>query len=250
MSLLPKKKERQSFHFQELIHLYYGAPGVGKTTFASELPEDNLFIATEDGQRALEVFNVRIDTWEEFLKVISAFEKGEGENFRSITIDTVDNLMNFCEDYVCKKHRITHMSDEEWGKGWSALKNEFKRAISLIQKLKKGIVFISHAKEVEVKTRSLKINKWIPTFSKQCRDVVIPLVDEMFFFTVKEALRDKKIVSDRLVYTQPGETWEAKDRLACFPYEMPMDCLEFINIYNNKYSSKEPKKIKRVKKQK
>jgi len=228
---LPTKKTKGSFDFQDLIHLYYGAPGTGKTTFASRLPQNNLFLATEDGQRALTVYKQDVLTWPDFLDVITLLEAGEGEKYYSVTVDTVDNLFWFCENYVCKKNRITHMSDQEWGKGWAALKTEFKTAVTRLQNIGIGIIFISHAKEIEIKTRSLKINKWTPTFSKQCKEILIPLVDEYFFFSVEESIKDKKIKSERIVYCQPGETWEAKDRMGCFSEQMPMDPLEFVKVY-------------------
>lgn len=239
---LPTKPTTGKFEFQELVQLYYGDPGVGKTTFASKLPLPNLFIATEDGQRALKAYVQRVHTWDDFLDIISLLEKGDGDIYASVTIDTVDNLFDFCQDYVCKKLKIAHPSDAEWGKGWDALKKEFKTAITRLQSIGVGVIFISHARSEEVKTRSLKVDKWFPSYPKQCRKIINPLVDFMFYFGVEEkSEKGGRIVSDRFVCCQPGETWEAKDRMQCYPERMPMDPKEFLKVYSD-HQSKSLKK--------
>lgn len=236
---LPSKPTTGKFRFQELIQLYYGDPGIGKTTFASKMPAPNLFIATEDGQRALKAYVQRVHCWDDFLDIISLLEKGDGEIYESVTIDTVDNLFDFCQDYVCKKLRITHPSDEEWGKGWDALKQEFKKSITRLQSIGMGVIFISHARSEEIKTRSLKVNKWFPSFAKQCRKIINPLVDFMFYFSTEETVeKGGKLKIERFVCCQPGETWEAKDRMQCFPEKMPMDPAKFIEVYNKNQNSK------------
>jgi len=231
---LPSKKTGADYDFQELSQLYYGAPGVGKTVFASRLPKKNLFLATEDGQRALVTYNQPIESWQDFKDVVGLLESGKGDEFFSVTIDTVDNLMGFCQDFVCKKLRISHMADEDFGKGWSALKTEFKTEINKLQNTGIGVIFISHSKEVEIKTRVLKINKWMPTFSKQARDVIIPLVDEMFYFYIQEKNEKGKLVAERRIACHPGESHEAKDRIGRFPESMPMNVKEVIATYNKK----------------
>lgn len=231
---LPSTKSGGNYDFQELAHLYYGAPGVGKTTFAANLPKKNLFISTEDGQRALSVYNQPVNTWEDFKDIVSLVEAGQGDMYHSLTVDTVDNLFMFCETYVCKKLRITHMADENFGKGWAALKTEFKKEVTKLQNTGIGVIFISHAKEVEIKTRVLKLNKWIPSFSKQCRDVLIPIVDEMFYFYIEDKIEKGKAITERRIACHPGESWEAKDRIGCFPETMPMNVKEVLKIYNKR----------------
>jgi hypothetical protein len=229
---LPTQTTLGKFAFQDLVQLYYGDPGVGKTTFAARLPEANLFIATEDGQRALNAYVQRVMDWDEFLDIIRLLEKGDGEIYRSVTIDTVDNLFDFCQDAVCKRLKIQHPSDEEWGKGWDALKKEFKNAVNRLQALGMGVIFISHARSEEIKTRSVKITKWFPSYPKQCRKIINPLVDFMFYFMVEEtAIKGGGVKAARFVCCQPGETWEAKDRMQCYPDRMEMNPAEFIKVF-------------------
>jgi len=255
---LPTQKVIQALDLQELICLFYGAPGVGKTTFANELPKPNLFIATEDGQRALEAYVQKVTDWEQFLDVISLLESGDGEKFTSVTIDTVDNLFTFCEDYVCKKNKIEHMSDAEWGKGWKALEKEFRGAITRLQNTNIGVIFISHAQEVEIKRRSLKINKWKPTYGKQVRKIIDPLVDEMFFFFIEENI-DKKTgdaVQLRKIGCHPAEMYDAKDRMDAFDEVCEMDASAMSKTFkdaidsriknsSNHKTKQKPRKVKR-----
>lgn len=70
--------------------LLYGAPKVGKTTFASSFPK-NLFLSTEQGTNALpSVYAVNIENWSAFKRILSQLKKEEvQEKYNTITIDTI-----------------------------------------------------------------------------------------------------------------------------------------------------------------
>lgn len=109
MSLLPTKASKPKISFEEYTTLIYGAPKTGKSTLASQF-EKPLFLATEAGLNALETYNTEIDSWEKFLEVCAEIVEGK-HGFKTIVIDTVDNLFNMCSAFICKRNKIQHESE-------------------------------------------------------------------------------------------------------------------------------------------
>ncbi len=66
--------------------------------------ENALFLATEPGLNALEVFEAPITCWDDLLQACAEIAEGK-HDFKTIVIDTVDNAYRMCADYVCKSSR-------------------------------------------------------------------------------------------------------------------------------------------------
>jgi len=216
MALLPKETTKPKIGFNEYTTLIYGAPKAGKSTLASQF-DSPLFIATEAGLNALETYNMPVDGWETFIMACAEVAKGDHQ-YKTIVIDTVDNLFKHCSNYICKKQNIQHESELDWGKGWKLVKDEFFRAITKLSLLKYGLVLISHAETTEIKTRTGTITKWVPTMSKQAKEVILPMCDFIFFATTEPTTEGLK----RMLKTKPSENWEAGDRTGKFPAEIEM----------------------------
>ena len=106
--------------------LVYGRPRIGKTTFANQFPKP-LFLATEAGHSHLECYKISIHNWKEFLTACAEI-RDQKHDFQTIIIDTVDNLHDFCSEYICTERKIEHPSDMPMGKGYGFVNTEFKRA--------------------------------------------------------------------------------------------------------------------------
>ena len=161
----------------------YGREKIGKTSLASQFP-DTLFLMCEPGGKSLSIYGVDINSWRDMLEAIALLEKDK--RFKTVVVDTVDLALHFCQDYVCKKMAITHPSDEEYGKGWKAVSDEFRNAMVRLQKLGKGVIFISHAEEKQIKRRSGESSDRIqPTLSKLGRSVLEPMADLWAYYSYK-----------------------------------------------------------------
>jgi len=217
MALLPKETTKPKISFNEYTTLIYGAPKTGKSTLASQF-DSPLFIATEAGLNALETYNIPVGDWETFIMACAEVAKGDHQ-YKTVVIDTVDNLFKHCSNYICKKQNIQHESELDWGKGWKLVKDEFFRAITKLSLLKYGLVLISHAEATEIKTRTGTITKWVPTMSKQAKEVILPMCDFIFFATTEPTAEGLK----RMLKTKPSENWEAGDRTGKFPAEIDMN---------------------------
>ena len=227
---LPAKKTPPRSSLEEQTILLYGAPKIGKSTLASQF-DSPLFLAAEAGLNNLEVFQVPIPTWETFLEACKDIAGGKHE-FKTIIIDTVDNLFKACSGYIRIKHNIQHESDLEYGKGWGMVKDEFARALTKLSLLPYGLVMISHSDTVEIKTRTATISKAVPTHQKSARGIVLGMADIILY--AESTVTDKGEV--RVLRTKPSENWEAGDRSGRLPAVLP---LEFRAFYSAFYDIKE-----------
>lgn len=180
---LPSQKTPAKESLSDFNILIYGEPKIGKTSICSYFPEA-LFLMTEPGAEALEVYKRSIDTWKDFKEYISLLKKDT--KFKTVIIDTVDNLYQMCFKYMCEDVLyIEHPQDEkDYGKSWGEIKKEFRNEIANLLKIDKGIVFISHAQEREVNTLTgLTFNKISPALPKQGFEYITAIIDCIFFYS-------------------------------------------------------------------
>jgi hypothetical protein len=232
--VLPTEKTKPKTDLKDYTILLYGEPKIGKSTWASEFP-DTLFLATEPGLNALECYQIPISTWEEFLEACKVIATSKHQ-FKTIVIDTIDNLAKFCSDYICRKNNILHESDLEWGKGWSMVSGEFLRVLTKLALLPYGLVMISHAETVEIKTRTIKYNKDVPTLSKSFRKIVLEMADLILYaHTVQRKDKEGNQEEARVLETRASENWEAGNRTTFkqLPGTLDFSYQEFINAWNN-----------------
>jgi hypothetical protein len=220
-SLLPTAKQKPSLGLAALKVLLYGPPKIGKSTLASKIdPDSTLFIATEPGLGALEVFSVTVQTWEDFRKVGAELAKGK-HNFTTVVIDTVDNLYAMCEDHITTTQKVDYVGDLEYGKGWKMVGQEFQLRVAKLASLVPGVWFISHAKEVEIKTRLGTKSVMQPTLSGKPRDFITGFVDFILFATSEGNEEGER----RVLRTAAVENIMAGGRVA-LPDPLPLDAGE------------------------
>lgn len=216
MITLPTSKTKPEFTLEHLSLLLYGAPKIGKSTFCSRV-EGGLFIATEPGLNHLETANVPVTTWREFLEVMALVAKKE-HDYKVLIIDTIDKLCDFCSDHVCERNGIQTLGDMGYGKGYALYKSELKRAFTKVFALNMGVIMTSHAQLTEIDTPSGKQTKWMPTFERRARDVLMPMVDIIGFAQNVASINDKgERVEQRVLQTKSSSLWEAGDRTGRLP---------------------------------
>ena len=209
---LPAEKTVPKTDIQDLVTLIYGSPKIGKSTFCAGA-DNALFLATEAGLNFLEVYEQPISSWTGFLDTCREIAKGEHQ-FRTIVIDTIDNLYKLCADHVLSKHRVEHQSDLEYGKGWDLVNGELYKKLTALSLLPYGLIMVSHAQEKEVKTRTGKELKIAPTLPGSARKIVLGMCDFILYAEVQEQLDDEqKIVGyERVIHTMPTTIYEAGNR--------------------------------------
>ncbi len=195
-AMLPTEKTPPRMSLSDLTVLVHGPAKIGKSTLCSKAP-DALFLATEAGLNALEVYQVPISTWNEFLAACGDIARGE-HGFRTIVVDTLDNLFRMCSEYICTRHKIQHESDLGYGKGFALTNNEFYRALNKLSLLPCGLFLICHSQAREIETRTGKRTRTVPTLPDKARRMVLGMVDVILYCDVET------------VVSLDGKTWAAR----------------------------------------
>lgn len=206
-TLLPTKKTGPTLAFEQAKVLLYGQPKVGKTTMATGLADDVLILACEPGLGGLSAYSVEIDSWDTFRKV--GAELSETDKYSIIAVDTVDELYRMCADAVCKQLGIAHLADAEWGKGWQMARDEFRLRVGKMAGLGRGVWFISHAMETEIRTRVGTRTRTVPTLDKRAFSFLEGFCDFIF---LAEAMASPEGGEERVVRTAPAEEFIAGGR--------------------------------------
>lgn len=189
---LPTKKSIPVTALQEYVTLLYGAKKIGKTTLAAQF-DSALFLMFEAGGKALSIFQMPVRTWAQAMGITNKLLTDT--RFKTVVIDTVDLAFKACETAVCKRMGIDHPSEGEWGRGYSAVRDEFVRWLGALASTGKGVVLISHATEREIKTKSgRKYDRIQPTMSGQARDIVEGFVDIWAYYDYDD---DRRILTIR-----------------------------------------------------
>lgn len=217
--------------FQDHLIWLYGRPKIGKTKLINCI--DGIYLLpTEPGFKNRKIRKTSIPNWATFRKFIEYMER-HPKKVATVDmwgIDTVDNLGKFCMQYVCGREGIGHPTDEEWGKGWEAYRDEFTHWILRLCVMDPGVIFVSHEVDKEVTSRSIKITKSMPALPKTTYQVINNLVDltlRMAFAGTNIKPRKKKagenviFKESRCLYTKPTETMDAGDRTGLLPEMIP-----------------------------
>ena len=228
--MLPTKRTPPKQALSDLSVLVHGAHKIGKSTLCSQA-EGALFLATEPGLNALDVFQVPINSWDDLLAACREIAEGNHE-FRTIIIDTVDNAHKLCCEYICRKFKIEHESDLAYGKGWSLINSEFQRVLTKLAFLPYGLFLISHSVEREIETRTGKYTKVVPTLPDKARKIVLGMVDLILFADMESATGpDGKPAYRRVLRTKPHPNYEAGDRTGRLPEVIDLDYAKFLETF-------------------
>ncbi len=229
---LPTKKTKPSTDPMSYSILLYGQEKAGKSTFASHAP-GAVFLATEPGLNALSVFKVDVNSWPEMLDALGELAQGK-HDFKTVIIDTVDNAYDYCLQHVCGSMDIEHPADAEYGKGWAAVNNEFKRVLTKLASLPYGLMLISHSQVQEIKTRTGAYDRIIPTLAKGPRRTVIGLVDMVLMVEVDAVKGEAGEYSyRRIIHTKPTPNYDAGDRTGRLPATLPLDYAAFLKAFTD-----------------
>ncbi len=190
-----------------------------------------LFLATEPGLNALDVYQVPILSWDDLLNACAEIAEGK-HPFKTVIIDTIDNAYKFCTDYILKKFKIEHESDLGYGKGYAIVNNEFQRVLTKLAFLPYGLFLVSHAKEIEVETRTGEVHAHRADPARQGPEnrpghgghgaVLRPGTDDR---------RGRRESMRRVIRTKPSLYYEAGDRTGRLPETIDLDFSKFLEAF-------------------
>lgn len=231
---LPTEKSEPKNDIRDFTTLLYGMPKIGKSTFCANA-DGALFLATEAGLNNLSVYQIPIATWPEFLQACQLIAAGEHQ-YRTIIIDTIDNLWKMCVAHILTKNNLQHESDLNYGKGYDLIKKPFTTALTALSLLPYGLIMISHAQEKDVKTKTGTQHLIQPTIPNSARGIIMPMVDIILYAELEEQHDNDGVITgyDRVIRTKPTTIYEAGDRTGRLPGTLPLDYTAFVAAFNKR----------------
>lgn len=238
---LPTMKSSPMTAMENYSWLVYGAKKIGKTTLLSMFDE-TYFLMTEPGTKALSVYGGDYihSSWTTIVAAIKALRVDK--KFKHVCVDSADLMFAMCQSAMCAKLGISHPSEEEWGKGWGAVRDEFTKYVQLLLASGKGVTFISHSTEREIKRRDGgKYDRIQPTLSGQARDVIEAFVDIWAYYDYEGDNRVLTIKGDENTLAghrlQENFRWKGVEVEKIIMSPTPQAGYQnLIDCFNNKYN--------------
>jgi hypothetical protein len=172
---LSTTKSKPSTDIGDYSILLFGSKKIGKTTLAALFPEA-YFMKFEEGTKAISIYGDPMKSWSIAKKAVRLLKKDN--KYKTVVVDTADASYSLCFDDTCNEKGWDHPSDEGYGKGWSEIKRRYARWVTDLLNTGKGVVFISHASNPEVKRRDgSAYNQVQPTMAGQAREILEGIVD-------------------------------------------------------------------------
>lgn len=206
----------------------YGPEGIGKSTLAAGAPSP-LFLDTERGSSFLDVHRVPVvkasALWEALEDVLQDLKTGSFP-YKTLVLDTADNLWRYCADAVCLDEGKKNLEAFGYNRGYALSADRFRLVLATLDRINRAgvhIVVIAHSKIETVSppdgndyTRyCIKVaapNKQ----AEQSRELLKEWCDALLFCHYEVTVRgeQKKAIGEakRIISTTSSPAWEAKNR--------------------------------------
>lgn len=186
---VPTRREKPIFAW------VYGKGGIGKTTLASQMGDNPIFLSTEDGQHAVDAtqFPTRPRTFVDVLRAIRNLTV-QPHTYDTLVIDTLDGVEPLIWKTVVettpddKGRKVTSIEGYGYQKGFFHALEHWRHLLAVIERLqeKRGmnVVLISHEVLRGVKLPDQEdYERFEPAIHKQAVGLVHDAVDYVLFAT-------------------------------------------------------------------
>ena len=234
---LPKNERRNIEGTTKKVIWIYGSPFSGKTTFANQFP-DPLMLNTDGNIKFVDAPYIRIKdevtvtgrmttrkfAWELFKEVIAELEKKQND-FKTITVDLLEDLYEHCRLYMYDQLGITHESDDSF-RAWDKVRTEFLSTLKRLMNLDyENIILISHediSKDITKKSGD-KVTAIKPNMNDKVANKVAGMVDIVARVIAEDNVRTLSFKSSEVVF--------GGGRLTVTSREIPLDYEAFLGVY-------------------
>jgi hypothetical protein len=220
--------------FRPVFFCLYGPPGVGKSTFASEM-QNPIFIQPERGLDQITVPKFPVPkTFVEFFGQLNALDKEE-HGYQTIVIDTADALEVLIWQRVCDEGKCKSIEEfgGGYGKGYTRAREIWTGVLKQLTEMSErfNVVLLAHSHIRSINDPALGTpydTHEIKVHAKSA-EIIKQMVDMLLFVQIEttiakdspKAKKGRGIVSeDRIMRTAPGTGYEAKNR---YQLDNPME---------------------------
>lgn len=139
----------------KILTIYSSANKVGKTAQACKFPKP-FYLRFEQGINSIaNIPYAELTNWRDFKRVNKQLTDPKTldqvkELYSTVIFDTLDVAIRWVEDYVISVNGVGKLKDIAYGGGYHDLEVEWFREINKLTNAGFTIIFISHAKEVEM----------------------------------------------------------------------------------------------------
>lgn len=176
----------------------YGAPGVGKSTFASKAPNP-LFICSDGNFEWLDLpeeHGIEVSSWKEAKEIFA--NKELLDKYETIVLDLTEDLFKWCEAEFVQKNKLEHVGDLGFGKGYQITRDNFFIEISKLISMDKNVIMIMHETTViEKDRRGVEHTKHFP--SSRMPDKLYDMIEGRVRYFLRCYTREEEIDEGRFV---------------------------------------------------
>lgn len=236
--LLPKNERRNIEAIEKKVVWLYGSPFTGKTTFANKFP-DPLMLNTDGNIKFVDAPYIPIKdkievqgrmtkktlAWDTFKDVIAELEKKDND-FKTIIVDLLEDLYEYCRLYMYDQMGINHESDDSF-RAWDKVRTEFLSTLKRLMALDyENIILISHEDATKdiTKKGGDKLTSIKPNLQDKVANKVAGMVD-----IVARVIADGDI---RVLSFKTNEVIFGGGRLTTKINEIPLDYDAFLEVYD------------------
>jgi hypothetical protein len=224
--LMNLQKNKISRDLGSYMCYWYGNSKTGKSTLCAKLyGDDALFICTEKGYNALNIFAVDLTSWNETTGLLRQLkDQNVKDKFKVIVIDTVDILYDLAISYVLKINGCTDLSDKPFGKLYGEVDKIFNNFLLEITRLGYGLALIGHAKTQSKLAKKgkneVESDYTIPSLARRGYQIVANMVDNIFYVTIDYDEEGNRI---RVLKTRETSEFFAGSRFKYLPETILLD---------------------------
>ena len=217
-----------------LFMALYTRPSVGKTDFGASFP-DPFFFDFEESTHNIDVKRKRPESWEQLMDDLLEIRDAQKiTQFKSIIFDTIDEMERLIHNSVADYRNKDFIQDIGFQKGFELSITYWANLVSVCRQIRDKhnlhFLFLAHAKEMIKSDRETGMDyyRYSMALHHKAADYIFGQI-EMVLFAKKEVKlikKDDRILAKdserRVIYTQLGAMWDAKNRIGLpAQFEMP-----------------------------
>ncbi len=252
--ILPKNERRDIEVSNKKKIWLYAPPFAGKTTLTDKFP-DPLILTTDGNIKNVTAPYVYIKdevtvtgrmtnrkfAWEVFKETITELEKKQND-FKTISLDLVEDTREMCRLYMYDKLQIQHESDSGFGKGWDIIKTEYLSTMRRFFNLDYDNIIICSHEDVSkniTKKSGEQITRIAPNIQEAIATKLAGMVDIVARIIVNDnGTRTISFKTDNVIF--------GGGRLNVTGREIPCDYDELMSVYDEAAGTVQKKPAKKT----